>query len=226
MTNSKDLLLLVAGVSIYFGQLIDWYSYHIKRDFLDSKSTEIMSVANWIQYAGRIANMAGVFLVSLTFEMGVRVGSIEIMFLAALIVVAISAGMSIKSSSYVSPAYFLQRLLCLRFFGGAGFVFYWGKLSRFGFNKMMVASLIVNVFLIVALVAPIFAASVAPQFRMSFAYLGQFLNFASSIIVFAYVDRILYKTEGKNSGDNISSILWGKLIAIFVTPSILAIYLL
>lgn len=225
MINFWNYLLFFAVLSIYFGQIIDWYSYHIKKAFLIQKSPSIMSVANWVQYTGRIASMIGVFSVSFMFEAGLGGKKIELVFLIALSLAALTIGLGVKIKALCRLPYFLQRIICLNLFGDSGEVFFWRELKKIRLDKMLIASLFVNIAMIIALVAPIYAASLNSNYRMTFVYCGQFLNFISSIIMFAYIDRILYKDKDKSVlvSDEINSVIWGKVIASILVPILLLI---
>lgn len=224
--NKQLILLYVAGFSIYIGQMIDWYSYHIKRDFLVSQTIGIMSVANWVQYSGRIANMAGVFIMSILFESGYDKDSMINIFCVALGLAAINLVMGYRYQKFAIMPFLIQKILCITFFGSHGDKFYWTKIKLTKPSLLMFLSIIVNLAILGALIVPIFAASFNPAYRMSFAYLGQFLNFSSSIIVFIYIDRILYSSSIDSTDVNISDIINGKLIASILLPIFLVISIL
>lgn len=224
--SKQVILLYLSGFSVYIGLMIDWYSYHIKREFLISQTIGVMSVANWIQYAGRIANMGGVFIMSILFESGYDKYEIIHVFCFALGFTALNLILGYRDKKFAFIPFLIQKILCINIFGIHGTKFYWSKIRVTNLNLLMFFSIIVNLAIMCALIAPIYAASFNPTYRMSFAYGGQFLNFASSIIVFAYIDRILYSGEIESTDLNISSIINGKLVASIVFPIFLVVSIL
>jgi hypothetical protein len=226
---SLNLYLMVAAASLLaIGQIIDWYSYYIKRSFLIQKSPSVMSVANWIQYFGRIFCMVSTFLISFMFESGLNESNLDKLYISSL---SLSGLVIIAATRYrfiSNLPYIFQRSACLKFFGEAGKASYWTKINKIKFDKLFFCSLFVNFAMISALVLPIFAAAIIPAYRMTFVYCGQFLNFVSSIVIFAYIDRILYrdKLEISHIHNDMSSVLWGKVSASILMPGLMIGFLL
>lgn len=223
LTNGCDVIevsqviFLSSLCIIYLGQLIDWYSYFIKIKFITTKSSSFLSVANWVQYTGRMANMIGVFLLSFQFESGLLIENIKYGFIGVFLIVAIQILIGMHFNGCAFFPYLIQRSACLNLFDTKGKLFYWEKLRPLKINILLIISFVTQMALASALIAPFIAASIDPTYRMTFVYLGQFLNFAGSILVFTYIDRSIYRdksTEEKTLAE-VSSIIWGKVISSF-----------
>jgi len=229
INNYQLVFLIISGGFILLSQLIDFYAYFIKHDYLSFGETEYLSVVNWVQYIGRIFVMIGVFFISFMAESGISPVKLEIMFTLTIFLSGLFILLCIRWRWLVVIPYLVQKIGCLNMFEEYGSKFYWSRIEKFKLGKLFYISTLVNVILVLAMITPIFAQKANPSFRMTFAYAGQGLNFLASIIIFVYIDRILYSTQSNKSLSpltKVSQIIYGKVASLFLVPLIVIAFIL
>ncbi len=195
-------------------QVFDIYAVMVRAKVNVDGTTQVLAVANWIQYLARIMNMVSVFSISLLLESKISTIGVPTMFGYSMCLGGVMITLVCKLS-FTGPL--LRILQCLGFahvFGAPGKKAYWWKVEFNFFSRLTWFSVLVSLFINLAIIMPFMLSVRYPEVRMTLAYTGQLLNFCASIIMFTYIDRVFFKAlDAGNEFSCANKIITGKLIA-------------
>lgn len=218
MLPSYGLYLeLLIIVSLIFAQIFDVYATMIRAKVNVEGSTQVLGVANWVQYIARIMNMLSVFSISFLLEKKIATIGVPALFMYSMIA-SLVAAFVVAKLKFVAPIMrFLQLIGFAGVFGVTGRQKYWWKINFIYFSRVTFFSAVVALLINSALIIPFVLSVRYPDFRMTLAYTGQLFNFLASIIAFTYLDRIFFRAldEG-NEFICASQIITGKLLSLAV----------
>ena len=96
----------------------------------------------------------------------------------------------------------------------------WPRLSH------MVSSLLISLFLNFAIFLPFVITTIKPEFRMSSVYLGQFMNFISTLLLMLYADPVMMRGRDEVADVNaMDGFIWGRFAANFLIVALIAIWM-
>ncbi|MES2868412.1 MAG: hypothetical protein V4749_02465 [Pseudomonadota bacterium] len=207
-------------------QVFDVYAVMVRAKVNVDGTTQILAIANWVQYLARIMNMVSVFGISLLLEKNITSMGVPTIF-AYSVCIGLVVVFFVCRSRYASvPLKYLQILGFSGVFGALGKKEYWWRVEFKAASKVVFFSVLVSLLINLAVIMPFVFSVKYPEIRMTLAYTGQLLNFCASIIMFTYVDRVFFRALDVNNEMNCAaSIITGKLIgqAILVAGVVLFI---
>lgn len=210
-------------------QVFDVYAVMVRARVNIDGTTQVLAIANWVQYLARIMNMVSVFSISLLLEKKITTIGVPAMFGYSMCagLLFIFCVCRFKFSAF--PLKVLQVIGFTGVFGALGRKEYWWRVDFNFFSKITFLSVIVSLFINLAIIMPFVLSVKYPEIRMTLAYTGQLLNFCASIIMFTYIDRVFFKAL--DSGNEIicaAKIITGKLVgqAVLVAGVLITFYIL
>ncbi|QXH38256.1 hypothetical protein KSS89_18455 [Pseudomonas sessilinigenes] len=217
---------LIVILTLVGAQVFDVYAVMVRAKVNVDGTTQVLAVANWIQYLARIMNMVSVFSISLLLESKISTIGVPAMFGYSMCLGLVMILLVCKFS-FTSPI--LRVLQCLGFtqvFGEPGKKPYWWRVELDFFSRLTWFSVLVSLFINLAIIMPFMLSVRYPEVRMTLAYTGQLMNFCASIIMFTYVDRVFFKAlDSGNEFLCASKIIAGKVVAqILLVVGVLLFY--
>lgn len=194
-------------------QVFDVYAVMVRARVNIDGTNQILAIANWVQYLARIMNMVSVFSISLLLEKKITTIGVPAMFGYSMCAGLLCIIFICRSRFASFPLQVLQVIGFTGVFGGLGRKKYWWRVEFNFFSKITFYSVVVSLFINLAIVMPFILSVRYPEIRMTLAYTGQLLNFCASIIMFTYIDRVFFKAL--DSGNEVicaAKIITGKLV--------------
>ena len=158
-------------------QVFDVYAVMVRARVNIDGTTQVLAIANWVQYLARIMNMVSVFSISLLLEKKITTIGVPAMFGYSMCagLLFIFCVCRFKFTSF--PLKVLQVLGFTGVFGALGRKEYWWRVEFVFFSKITVLSVVVSLFINLAIIMPFVLSVKYPEIRMTLAYTGQLLNF-------------------------------------------------
>lgn len=211
--NIVSVFELLVIVTLVGAQVFDVYAVMVRARVNVDGTTQVLAIANWVQYLARIMNMVSVFGISLLLEKKVTTIGVPAMFGYSMCVGLLLIIFVCKSQYASKPLKYIQILGFTGVFGALGIKEYWWRIDFDYLSKVTFFSVLVSLLINLAIVMPFVLSMKYPEIRMTLAYTGQLLNFCASIIMFTYVDRVFFKAlDAGNEIKCAASIITGKLI--------------
>lgn len=224
--SSFEVLVILTLIG---AQVFDVYAVMVRARVNVDGTTQVLAIANWVQYLARIMNMVSVFGISLLLEKNITTIGVPAMFGYSMCV-GLFFIIFVCRSKYASlPLKYLQILGFSGVFGELGKKEYWWCVRFDAVSKVAFCSIVVSLLINLAIIMPFVLSIKYPEIRMTLAYTGQLLNFCASIIMFTYVDRVFFRAlDAGNEMSCAASIITGKLIGqvVLVVGVALSFYLL
>ena len=201
-------------LSLVGAQVLDIYAVMIRARVNVDGTTQVLAVANWVQYLARILNMISVFGISILLEKKLAIIGVPELFGYSMFIGLFVILFVCLSRYACAPLRVLQVLGFTGVFGTLGKKPYWWRVKFNFFNKVTFFSSVVGILINLAIIMPFVLSVKYPDIRMTLAYTGQLLNFCASIIMFTYVDKVFFRAldEG-NEVSCASSIIAGKVVS-------------
>ncbi|MFF7708706.1 hypothetical protein [Pseudomonas sp. NPDC007930] len=216
-------ILVIA--SLVVAQVFDIYCVMVRAQVNRLGATEILAVANWIQYLARILNMVSVFSISILLERKVSSIGVPDLFGYSMIAGLLLMLLMCRYALMGKVTQFLQVLGFAYVFGKSGKINYWWRVTWAWKPGVTLFSAVIALLINLAIIMPFALSSWFPEMRMTLAYTGQLLNFCASIITFTYVDKVFFRALDKGSEfECASAIVIGKLLAQALLVSLFCIY--
>ncbi|MBK5412013.1 hypothetical protein JFU58_26240 [Pseudomonas sp. TH34] len=213
-SNLVSIFEFVVIFTLVGAQVFDVYAVMVRAKVNVDGTTQVLAVSNWIQYLARIMNMVSVFSISLLLESKISTIGVPAMFGYSMCLGLVMIGLVCKFSFTGPVLRVLQRLGFAQVFGEPGKKAYWWHVEFDFFSRLTWFSVLVSLFINLAIIMPFMLSVRYPEVRMTLAYTGQLLNFCASIIMFTYVDRVFFKAlDAGNEFACANKIITGKIIA-------------
>lgn len=192
---------------------LDVYSLYVRLSEVTQTRSEGLALANWVLYLARIFIMTSSFALAFIFE------SKQSIRFSELILVGFGLGTAL------SLAFVRYRWLEVWIRKVAGFVMFMpakglAKENDFwrplGAPKVshLVTSMSTCLFLNVGIFLPFIMTKLVPEYRMSAVYMGQFVNFMSTLLVMLYADPVMMRgRDAQISVGGLDGFIWGRLLA-------------
>ena len=226
LVSSFEILIILTLVG---AQVFDIYAVMVRARVNLDGTTQILAIANWVQYLARIMNMVSIFGISLLLEKNVTTLGVPAMFGYSMCVGLFVTFFVCRSKHASVLLKYLQIFGFSGVFGALGKKEYWWCVEFKAASNVTFFSVVVSLLINLAIIMPFVLSLKYPEVRMTLAYTGQLLNFCASIIMFTYVDRVFFRAlDVGNEMSCAASIITGKLIgqAILVVGMVLFLYVL
>ncbi len=211
------VLFLVGGI------WLDVYSLYVRLSHVTQKQSEGLALANWVLYLARMLNLASAFALALIFE------SNSIVNFSSLVLTSFLVGSLLLLVFY---KFRLVESLLLRLIGFVIFMparglagnNFWRSLGRPKLSHV-VSSMLISLFLNFAIFLPFVITAIKPEFRMSSVYLGQFMNFISTLLLMLYADPVMMRGRDEASDVNtMDGFIWGRFAANLFIVALIAVW--
>ncbi|WP_202210446.1 hypothetical protein [Pseudomonas paraversuta] len=227
--NLVSLFEILVILTLIGAQVFDVYAVMVRARVNVDGTTQVLAVANWVQYLARIMNMVSVFSISLLLEKKITTIGVPAMFGYSMCAGLLFIIFVCRSKYASQPLKYLQILGFTGIFGALGKKQYWWRVEWDVFSKVTMYSVFVSLLINLAIIMPFVLSIKYPEIRMTLAYTGQLLNFCASIIMFTYIDRVFFKALDVGNEINCAArIITGKLIGqmVLVAGVVVAFYVL
>lgn len=210
------VLFLVGGI------WLDVYSLYVRLSHVTQRRAEGLALANWVLYMARLLNLASAFALALIFE------SSSSLDFSGLVLASFSLGVLFLLAFY---RFRIIELWLLRLIGFAMFMpakglashHFWRPLARPKASHVA-SSMLISLFLNFAIFLPFVITTIKPEFRMSSVYLGQFMNFISTLLLMLYADPVMMRgRDASIAVDAMDGFIWGRFAANFLIVVLVAI---
>jgi hypothetical protein len=211
--NIDIVIISLFSIAQIASQSYDIYGYMIR---LDSKGDLVnYAYSNWIIYVSRIINMACIFFMAVVFEANLLTINFSFVYSIALLSSLIGIFLLVYTDAGRLFSKILETLSFSRILGYKANGNKWRKIKATNQIKIMLLSSVVTLIFNSAIILPLIISEKYINYRMTFAYTGQILNFVGSIIVFTQVERILTKMIEESRGDSaFMGIVSGRILGI------------
>ncbi|MDA8631870.1 hypothetical protein N9L29_04145 [Litoricolaceae bacterium] len=176
------LLILLLSLSI----VLELHGYFIKTANFSERQSLTIGFSNWVIYLARILNMGFAFLLAFAFEYGLTL-QLSVIFASAFLLGTILSAWYVSSrraESLLNLALGFILYMPFRELKGEGF---W-RSTKATFSYRWVFMVISAGMAYFAILMPFFVARMLPEFRMTSVFLGQALNFGSTLILLGMIE--------------------------------------
>ena len=191
---------------------LDVYALFIRLSDVTQNRSEGLALANWVLYLARILNLASAFALAFVFESNKDLRFSELILWGFLLgLILLITFMRFRTVELVMHKLFgfilfmpARALLGVKF---------WRPIGQ-PRTAHVVISLCISLFLNAAIFLPFVITKIIPEYRMSAVYMGQFMNFASTLLLMLYADPVMMR--GRDSqilAAGMDGFIWGRLIA-------------
>lgn len=191
---------------------LDVYALYVRLSEVTQKRSEGLALANWVLYLARIFNLTSSFALAFIFESKQNIRFSE------LILVGFMLGCAFLFAfvRYRMLEEWVQKATGLILFmpaKGLAKSRFWRPLSSPKLTHLM-TSLCICLFLNVAIFLPFIITKLVPEYRMSAVYIGQFMNFISTLLLMLYADPVMMRgRDAQISVGGMDGFIWGRLVA-------------
>ncbi len=192
---------------------LDVYAHYVRLSEVTQNRSEGLALANWVLYLARIFIMTSSFVLAYIFESKQSIRFSELILWGFLL------------GTVLVFAFVRYQLLELLIRKVAGFVlfmpaktlayenYFWRPLGAPKVSHL-VTSTCTCLFLNTGIFLPFIMTKLAPDYRMSAVYMGQFVNFLSTLLVMLYADPVMMRgRDAQTSVGGLDGFIWGRLLA-------------
>ncbi len=182
---------LIAVISLSF--LFDAHSIYLKTE-KTVKRGEYMAYAHLMQYISRLINMVAVFSMAILYEnFKLKIDFNAVLFFSSLLgVLFLVAGLRFKMPYYIVAI--LSYPIVMVAFKKLRNENTWQIIRYRKLNiKIFMASVVTYLLILIGIFLPFFIAERYPDMRMSSVYIGQIINFMSTLTILAYLEPSLMR---------------------------------
>ena len=202
---------------------LDVYALYVRLSAVTQARAEGLALANWVLYLARIFNLASSFALAFIFESKQNVRFSELILAGSVLgTVLLFAFTRIRAlESLILTAVGFVVFMPAR---GLRAHFFWRPL---GVPKLshLLTSVCICLFLNVAIFLPFIVTKLLPDYRMSAVYVGQFMNFLSTLLLMLYADPVMMRArDAQGAVDDLDGFIWGRLLANVMIISFFAMW--
>ena len=191
---------------------LDVYALFIRLSDVTQNRSEGLALANWVLYLARILNLASAFALAFVFESNKEVRFSELILLGFVLgFILLAAFVQFRSVEVLIHKLFgFVLFMPARSLWGAKF---WRPIGHARVAHVLI-SLFICLFLNAAIFLPFVITKIMPQYRMSAVYMGQFMNFASTLLLMLYADPVMMRgRDTQILAAGMDGFIWGRFVA-------------
>jgi hypothetical protein len=211
------------ALSLMTAVWLDVYSLYVRLSDVSQYQSEGLALANWVLYLARILNLTSAFALAFIFESNQSVRFSELILigfmLGCILLFSFVKYRGLEPLMHIIAGFILflpaKRLSKNRF---------WRKLGRPRLAHV-ITSFGICLFLNLAIFLPFVVTRILPEYRMSAVYLGQFMNFISTLLLMLYADPAMMR--GRDAlvlVKGMDGFIWGRLLANFLIVGSLVVW--
>lgn len=209
-TYLQIFLVCVLALSI----IVELHGYFVKSTYLLEGGAQALAFGNWIIYISRIFNMIFSFLLAIGLENGLEL-QLSVIFACGFffgtilsILYVYSRRLEASISSLMSPILYIS-------FDSFRGISFWRKTSA-TVTRRWIAMFTTAGLAYAALIIPFLIARMVPEYRMTSVYLGQALNFLSTIVLLGLLEpRLMASLDHAKKAEgfvrNVDGFIWSRV---------------
>lgn len=209
--------LLVVATAMALAQCLDVLATLARGSLGQSKSAENFALSGWIFYLSRILIMLVVLGLSLLMESGLSRMPVPLVLACSFVLAWCAMVMVVRSRGFAMLLYRLIYPVVVLSFPSYSPQHYWTRLRFRLDNRLAAVSAVSMLALLAGATLPFILAELIPKYRMTAVYVGQFTNFAATIIVLSYQDPAFNRRlDAGDNEDALAHVVSGKLVGLGV----------
>lgn len=195
---------------------LDVYALYVRFSEVTQSHSEGLALASWVLYLARIFIMASSFALAFIFESKQSIRFSELILVGFVLGTALLCIFVRYRWLEVVIRQATEFFLFMPSRDLAKGNLFWRPLGVPNMAHIF-TSTVTCLFLNVGIFLPFIMTKLVPEYRMSAVYVGQFVNFASTILVMLYSDPVMMRgRDAQISVGGLDGFIWGRLLANFL----------